>query len=424
MENYNLHREIPIVDEYDVIVVGGGPSGITASVSSSRLGAKTVLVERYGMLGGNLSSGYITPILGTVSDGTIVDEVLNLLNGRRYDIERAKSVLPGWVVDSRVELMLQAPIVDVIMDGRKINGIIISTNSGLKALLGKVVIDSTGNGIVSYLSDLEYKQGRECDGLMQPATLMFKISGVDERKATFCFGVEDDVKVRDKKLNSLCQKAIEKGELPENVGVVRLFPSNRKGERIINATQANYIDPGKLSDLTKAELDLRKQINMVVSFLKNNVPGYEKCYLIDSADTLGIRESRRFIGEYIIKGSDILKGRKFDDVIVHSANFMVDIHNPDGAGQAEGKAGKAKPYDIPYRVFLPKDIENLFLNGRCISGTHQAHASYRVMAICMAMGQGVGIASSLSVKSDTSPKNLNYKKVQRVLQECGVNLFN
>ena len=170
-------------------------------------------------------------------------------------------------------------------------------------------------------------------------------------------------------------------------------------------------------------MELRRQIDQITDFLRKYVPGYENCRIRSTASTLGVRESRRIIGEYILNEDDLRVGRRFKDVVVHNANFVIDIHNPTGGGQAYGLAEVVKPYDIPYRCLIPKKIDNLILNGRCISGTHHAHASYRVMTICMALGEAAGIAAALSVQNDVCPRNLDVKEIQKVLLERGAVLF-
>lgn len=168
-------------------------------------------------------------------------------------------------------------------------------------------------------------------------------------------------------------------------------------------------------------MDLREQISEIIEFLRLNVKGFESCYLKDSADTLGIRETRRIMGEYVLQENDLLGGHRFEDVIVHNAEFILDIHGMKSGGQ--DNESPVKPYDIPYRSLLPLKIENLLLVGRCISGTHVAHSSYRVMNIAMAIGQAGGVAAALSAKDGISPRNLEYTKIQKCLEDMGVKLF-
>ena len=153
------------------------------------------------------------------------------------------------------------------------------------------------------------------------------------------------------------------------------------------------------------------------------MPGYQHCYIKSIASTLGVRESRRVMGEYVLQDDDLRKGRRFDDVVVHRANFVVDIHNPTGGGQAEGLAEVVQPYDIPYRCLIPETMDGLILSGRCISGTHRAHASYRIITVCMATGEAAGVAAALSVKAGVTPRQLPVKQIQQKLMQNGAVLF-
>jgi hypothetical protein len=210
------------------------------------------------------------------------------------------------------------------------------------------------------------------------------------------------------------------GELPENVTIVRLHRTFYPGERSVNATQINGIDPLNPIDLGKAEVELRGQIDQCVDFLRKYVPGFEKCRVKSSAGTLGVRETRRVMGDAMVVDDDLLAGRHYPDAVVHNAWFLIDIHNPKGGGQAEGHSHPAQPYDIRYGAFLPKGIDGLLTAGRCISGTHRAHASYRVMTPCMAMGEAVGVAAALAAKSGRTPREVAAGEVRSELVKRGV----
>ena len=177
-------------------------------------------------------------------------------------------------------------------------------------------------------------------------------------------------------------------------------------------------------DAEKSEIELRKQIDLVNRFLREEVPGFQNIRVRMSASTLGVRESRRIKGKYILTGEDLVAGRRFPDVVVHRANFCIDIHNPKGGGQAEtnGLPHSVQPYDIPMRSLIPEKVDNLVLAGRIISGEHRAHASYRVMNIAMAIGQAAGTMAAVSVRENENISNLNYAKVRASLLEQGCTL--
>lgn len=422
------------LDSYDVIVCGGGPSGISAAVSAARQGAKTALVERYGILGGMLTSGMVCPLLGSVSEGTIYDEVTDLLkstwivtkNGKEMTVnaEEAKYKLLKFVSDADVDVFLQTPVVETIKIGNEIKGILIATQQGIKELNAKVVVDATGDGFVSYISGAQYRIGRDEDEKCQPATTEFIVENCDEERAITCWGTTDPAKLENGKLYSeFCKEKSAEGELPENVTIVRLHKTQIAGERCVNATQINGLNTLTAEGVLEAELQLRAQIPPIIEFLRKYVQGFENCTLKMTGSTLGVRETRRIIGDYILNDADVETGEIKPDVAVHKAWFVIDIHNPAGGGQAEGHAQPAIPYDIPYGCFLPKGLDNILTCGRCISGTHRAHASYRVMGICLATGQAAGTAAALSALSGVKPRQLKIEKLQETLLKNGVELF-
>lgn len=431
MSSIEFSKTLKVKKHYDVIVAGSGPAGICAAVAAAREGVSVALIERYGILGGNLTMGHVGPILGEVAPGGMRDELVTLMGvpdndylgvvGVAHDGEKAKRVITNFVRKAGVDVYLQSPICDVIMEGHVLKGVVISGKKGMYALTAEITMDATGDGDLAFYSGAGYQIGRS-DGLMQPVTLEFTINGVDESVAIACIGEVDDVMLGDERFNDFTARCVREGLLPEIMTSVRLHRTVTPGERRVNTTQANGIDATEVKDLIKAEVLLRNQINELMVFLRKYVPGYENCQVTSSANTLGVRETRRFIGEYILTDEDLAAGRKFPDAIVHNANFIVDIHNPIGGGQAEGIPEEVQPYDIPYRCFVPVGVDNLLLTGRCISGTHRAHASYRVMSICMAMGQGTGIAAALSVKDKITPRALPASKIRDRLIEHGVQL--
>lgn len=432
METVSYTREIPVYKRFDVIVCGAGPAGICAAVAAARQGAKVALLERYGVPGGNLTCGHVGPILGMVGKGTMRDELMALLEvpdndmigrvGVAHDMQRAKTVLTEFIHHENIEVYLQTMAADALVEDHRVTGVVISTKEGLLALEGKVVVDATGDGDVAAFAGCQIEKGRE-DGLMQPVTLEFTLDNVDEDRGVICIGDVDDVEFNGQRFLDYCKQCAQKGMLPEHLAAVRLHPTVHKGERQVNTTQANGVDSTKIEDLYPAELALRGQIDTLIRFFRENLPGYENCKYIASGTTTGVRESRRVVGEYLITAEELAAGKRFDDVVVHRAEFIVDIHNPAGAGQAEEKIQYVVPYDLPYGCFVPKGVDGLMTAGRCISGTHRAHASYRVMSICMAMGQAVGVAAALCARQGCQPRALDVKALQKELTALGVELF-
>ena len=432
MQTISYNRELEVRASYDVVVAGSGPAGICAAVAAAREGAKVALVERYGVVGGNLTAGYVGPILGMVGKGTMRDEIVALLGvpendmigetGRAHDFERAKMLLAQFVNHPNIDVYLQTTVTDVVKEGNAVVGLIVTAGEGQFVIKGTVTVDATGDGLVSYLAGAQTEKGRE-DGLMQPVTLEFTIAGVDESKGIICIGDVDDVKLGDERFLDYCKRLAVAGEIPEKIAAVRLHPMVYDGYRQVNTTQVNGVDMTRVEQIFKADLELREQMYLLEDFFHKHIPGYENCRVISSGTTTGVRETRRVIGDYVITAEEMAAGCRFDDVIVHRAEFIVDIHNPAGSGQAEDHIQYCDPYDLPYRCFTPKGVENLYTAGRCISGTHRAHASYRVMSICMAMGEAVGTAAALCAAEGVTPRNLDVKKLQKSLTDKGIELY-
>ena len=444
MKDFVLYQsKVPVVRECDVLVVGAGPAGVCAAVSAAREGASVILCERYGSVGGMLTMGNIDPILGQVSRGTYYDEITRRLFeidkgavpsegtriGREIPVNRetAKIVLDGMIAESGVELWVGAAFVDALVEDRKVTGAVFATQSGLRAIRAEITVDSTGDACVAASAGAEIEFGRESDGGIQPMTLEFTVTGVDESIAISVWGGSDPIKIpagefAGMEYRELCKQKNREGELPEFVSIVRLHKTAHPGERSVNATQINDLSPLDPSDMGKAELELRDQIKKCVDFLRKYIPGFENCTIKASADTVGVRESRRVRGiEYIID-SDVENGRMRKDGIVHNAWFLIDIHNPKGSGQAEGFSKPAQPYDIPYGALVPINTDGLLIAGRPISGTHRAHASWRVMAICMAIGEAAGIAAHKCAVRNTRPRDLDPQEIRAVLAARGVEL--
>ena len=429
---YDFKQEIPVRKRYDVLVAGSGPSGICAAVSAARLGARTAVVERYGALGGSLSFGNVGPVMGSVARGTLRDELTGRLKvgfndiqgkvGRVHETTSVPRVLAEFLDENGVDVYLQSPVAAAMMDVHRARGMIIAGKKGLYGLEAGVTVDATGDGDAAAFCGAEFEIGREGDGRLQPVTLMYTLAGVEEPAIT-CIGEEDNVQFQGERFLDFTARCVDQNILPPNTQSVRLYKSNVPGERLVNTTQMNDINPLNEEEVFRAELALRKQIVQVTEFLRAYVPGFQHCFVKTTAMTLGVRESRRVKGLYMLTDDDMRQARRFEDVVVHRANFVIDIHNPVGGGQADGLAEVVKPYDIPYRCLIPETIDGLVLSGRCISGTHRAHASYRIMSVCMALGEASGVTAALSVQQNVQPRELDYHAVQAQLLKNGAVLF-
>lgn len=406
---------------YDVVVVGGGPAGIASALAAADEGCRVALLEKYGCLGGGITSGYVRPFLGVVNNPNIGGEIrgrIAALEDFMSPVEAAKVALAEMLHERGVDVRLQTEPAEVMRDGANITRIAAVSKGGRYEFCANAYIDATGDGDLAAMAGARCEYGREGDRLVQPTSIMFTIEGIDP-SIDWCICHEEDWHTLPdgREFLDICHKACESGELPPSINIVRLYATGRVGERMVNATQANHVNPLEPTEIFAAEVELRRQVRIVVEFLRRNIPGFEHIRVNGSATTLGARESRRIVGDYILTDNDLIVGARFDDAIVHRANFCIDIHNPDGAGQAErnGRPYLCQDYDIPYRSLTPLGFDNLLSAGRNISGDHRAHASYRVMNICMAMGHAAGLAAADMTKHRRSSRDVDIRAIQKKL---------
>ncbi len=420
-------REIPVWEQVDVLVVGSGPAGVSAAICAAREGVSVMLLEQSGNVGGIATEGLMSHWTGN-TEGGFYDEILersadagrdDAQMRKVIDPERLKTILLEMLEEAGVKLLLYTFACAPVMEGNKIKGVIAENKTGRGAVLGKIVVDASGDGDIAARAGVPYYIGRETDGKMQPATIMFKVAGVDVERGVFPGGFEEHLAIPAGDIQKLGEE-----HLPPPAGHVLLYRSTLPGIVTCNMTNCTDIDGTKAEDLTRATVVCRKQMDSIVHFLREYVPGFENCYLISSASLVGIRETRHFKGEAVITREDILEARVFDDWVVTKAHFNFDVHNMTGNGLDETGVQKnfqqKKGYTIPYGCFVPLEVDNLYLAGRNISGTHMAHSNYRVMPICANMGQAVGVAAAICVKEGTVPRELSAATVQRRLIESGV----
>ncbi|HPY31443.1 MAG TPA: FAD-dependent oxidoreductase [Verrucomicrobiota bacterium] len=446
-------RATPVRAVYDVLVVGGGPAGLTAALAAAGDGLKVGLVESRSFIGGNLTIGL--PILGFL--GQKGNQIIQGLPQKFIDRLRAqdaasehrpcplhvsitliepeavKTVALAMLVEAGVEVLFYTFSADVIMDGNRIRGIITESKNGREAILGKVVIDCTGDADVAFRAGVPCEQGN-AQGGMQPPTLMFCLAGVDTDKLRLSIAHEPRTYLTDfipaeyfgqnrqfivVGLRELIARA--RAERHLNIPNERtiIITGLRAGEAWLNMTRVAGVDGTDARSLTRGEIEARRQMADIITYLKHYVPGFEQAYFTKTAPFLGIRETRRIVGQYVLTQDDVLQCRKFDDAIA-VASYPIDIHRPGDEGCTLIWCGDC--YDIPYRTLVPTRVDNLLVAGRCISTTHEAMASIRVMATCMALGEAAGRAARLAVRAGVTPAAVNPQTLRQELRAHGAYL--
>lgn len=413
-------RQTEIAGKYDVIVCGSGPAGMAAAVAAGRGGAKVLVIEALGSVGGIATSGLMSHFTGTVNSRLYEETLARMAEKnvfgrgeRRVEIdpEMLKEVYLEMLVEVGADLLLYTFVCGAVTENGCVKGVVSESKSGRRVFLADAVIDCTGDGDVAFRAGAEFFLGREEDGKMQPATLMFKVGGVDETRAVFPGSFETTVETEKGELQALAKKI-----LPPPAGHVLLYRSTIPGIVTCNMTNCTGIDGTKAEDLTHAEIICRRQIEPITKFLREYVPGYENCYVISAASLIGIRETRHFVGEKQVSEKDILEAREFEDWVVRGAHFNFDVHNLTGASLDKTGVQKnftqKKGYTIPYGCLVPKKIDGLLLSGRNISGTHMAHSNFRAMPICLATGEACGTAAAIAVKERIRLRDVDVKKIQ------------
>lgn len=408
----------------DVLVLGSGPSGFAAAYTAAKNGAKVILVEQNGDVGGISTSGLMSHWTGSCAsplyyeilkrtsrnnEGKFKNEITNLI-----DPEKLKTLYLEMLDEVGCRLMLYTFAEDAICDGDKILGATVINKSGRTDIYAKITVDATGDGDIAARAGAEFVLGRESDNKMQPATLMFKVGGVDYERAVFLGSFESTYETPNGEL-----QALAKEHIPYPAGHILTYESTLPGVVTCNMTNAVNIDGTDADDLTEATLVCRRQMDDIVKYLRKFVPGYENCYVISSASLVGIRETRHFKGKYTLNEQDILEARVFDDYVVKDAYFNFDVHNITGAGL--DKTGVQKHfrqnegYTIPYRCLVPEIKENLLLCGRNISGTHIAHSNFRAMPICVGIGEAAGAAAYICVLKNCGLDYVDAKEIREII---------
>lgn len=449
-------REIPVIAEPDVVVIGGGPAGIGAAVAAGRGGARTMLVERYGFVGGNLTIAMVNPMFTfhdvngkqvirgvageivdrlvklTASPGHVTDLTFDNASMTPFDPEGMKLLLLDLLDEAGVELLLHSSFSDAVCEEGRTTTIIVENKSGRQAICPKYVIDCSADADVIARAGAPFIKGRESDGAMQPVTLFYRIGGINipnlkawmkaNRLLLKDSPTDEEIDAQSALaflgMKEIIKEAMEKGEYPRDAAPrILMYELPREGQFAVNCTRLQGIDGTNVRDLTRAEIETRRQAWGITEFLKRRVGGFEHAYVLDTGVQVGVRETRHIVGDYTMTGEDVLNSRAFEDGIA-CGTFAIDIHPPEGEQQVFTGSGKAV-YEIPYRSLLPQGLNNVWAAGRCISATHHAFGSVRVMATSMGIGQGAGTAAALAAKEGLTTRQVDVKEVRRLLLEQG-----
>lgn len=434
--------DLPIYDEVDVLVAGGGPAGVAAAESTARYGLNTLLVERLGFLGGAAVAGYSGTICGMFygSETPIEDGPRQCvygwterfyqnmkqrngvtkpqLYGKNYlithDPQIWKEVAEEMVLAAGVKLLYHTSVFGVIKDGDEFKGLVIDTKSGLAQIRANVIVDATGDADVIYRAGYEYTMGDH--GAIQNPTMIFRLGGVDVARFLKYWG--DDTICPDKVTDKIVAAAKTGMNLPRSK--IWVYDTTRPNELFMNVTLISGKDGRALNvcnpdDHTEAEQEARKQVHVYTKFFKENIPGCEDCFVNDLSPELGVRQTRSIVGIDKLRNEDVVNARKKEDGIARCP-WPIELHSGE------------KPYmfwlindyyEIPYGTLVPAVGENLIVAGRNLCAEHQALASCRVTAQCFQYGHAAGVAAKMVITEGKKFREIDGRDVRSVMNMEG-----
>ncbi len=423
--------EMAYPDKVEVLVAGGGLAGVAAAVSAARNGSSVLLAEREGCLGGMATIGLVNPFmpygiwtaswkqdLAQPVNAGWFSELLSELDKasglgadrQTFDEEILKLILDRMCRKAGVRVLFHTQLMDVSRSGDRIESVTLLGKGGKTKVSARCFVDATGDADLAAMAECPCQMGRPVDGKCQPMTLCFRISGIDGEK----FDKDRDGVA----LNALYKSFRDKGALRNPREDVLIFSHLAEGVLHFNSTRIVGKSPINAFDLSEAEMEGREQAFELHGFLKENVPGFERSRILMTASHIGIRESRRIVGETLLTGEDLLGCRKFPDTIARGT-YPMDIHNPAGTGTSLMEIPHGGYYTIPFRALVPKGVENLVIAGKPISATHEAHSSTRILPICACVGEAAGTAASLAVKHDLPMQKVSMEALQGLIRANG-----
>jgi len=413
-------REIPVAESAEVVVCGGGPAGVAAAVASARKGAKTLLLEQHGCLGGIWTSGLLSWLLDSDNKKGLMAEIVRRMTERggrtmtaggkptqAYDVETMKVFLETLCEEVGVQVRYHTRTAAAITSGRRLTHAITESASGRQAVAGRAFVDATGNGDFGAQAGGGFDLGNPETKRTQPMSLICLVAGIRAQEIGAFYNDLDTPQAWAAPKDAL-RKAMEAGGHSPSYAKPSLFRI-RDDLFILMANHEYDADGTDARAVTRATLHARKELNALIDGLRSTGGVWKDIRLVATAEQIGIREGRRLHGLYTVSSDDLREGRHFDDAVCR-ATFPVDIHSTDARATRgiEAHPWRAKPYDIPLRALIAKDVDGLLFAGRCISGDFIAHASYRVTGNAVAMGEAAGKTAAVAALSGRTPDRVAF----------------